>query len=461
MPVERASEAAETRELHDVLSSPGYLRLLLLSALVGIPISLAAFGFLAAEHAAQNGLWEHLPHELGYADPPWWWPLPLLTLAGSIVAAVSSYLPGKGGHLPVEGLGGRPTAPSALPGVLLAALASLPLGAVLGPESPLMALGSGLALVAVRSARRAAAPRLVAVLAAVGSTAAIATVFGNPLVAAVLVIEAAGMGGPRLFALILPCLLASGVGGVVFTGFGSWSGLSIGSLSLSTLPPSRSLRVGDVLWGVPLAAAIACGVVLAMTFARRVADRAAGRAAWWSVGGGIGVGVLIAAYALCTDRSPAEAALSGQSTLAVLAADPNAWPVSALALLLVFKGAAWSLSMATLRGGPVFPVLLLGGAAGVLCASLPGLATLSGLAVGLAAAGSATLRLPVSATVLAAMLLGKDAAAELPLLIIASVVAFVVGELLRGRWMRRPAEPAEPAEPPATGSAEPGAPARE
>ena len=50
-------------------------------------------------------------------------------------------------------------------------------------------------------------------------------IFGNPLVAAVLLMEVAGVGGPQLFAVMLPALLSSGVGAIVFTGFGRWTGL--------------------------------------------------------------------------------------------------------------------------------------------------------------------------------------------------------------------------------------------
>ena len=49
--------------------------------------------------------------------------------------------------MPAEGLkaGGPPTRPIDLPGVLLAAMATLGLGLVLGPEGPLIALGLDLA----------------------------------------------------------------------------------------------------------------------------------------------------------------------------------------------------------------------------------------------------------------------------------------------------------------------------
>ncbi|MFE3204406.1 chloride channel protein [Embleya sp. NPDC055664] len=440
-PPDRAPSASATRGSPEVLR-PGYLLLLLVAAVVGVPVSLAAFGFVALEHAMQKGLWEHLPHEMGYSVAPWWWPLPLLTVAGLVVAGVAARLPGAGGHLPVNGLGGPPILPSALPGVVVAALASLSFGAVLGPEGPLMAIGSALALSAVRSARRAAAPEMVAVLAAAGSAAAIATVFGSPLVAAVLLIEAAGFGGPRLIALILPCLLASGIGAVVFTGFGAWSGLATGGLALPSLPPSTPLRAGDFLWGVPLAAVIGCGVVLLMTLGRHVADWTVPHPTRRIVMCAIVVGALVAGYAASTGRSPEEAALSGQSTLATLAANPHSWATSALFMLVLCKGLAWSVSLGSLRGGPIFPVLLLGAATALLCQDLPGFGTLPGLAVGLAAAGSATLRLPVSATVLAVLLLGDHGTDQVPVLVVASVVAFVVGELTRARWAPRPPAPA-------------------
>lgn len=64
-----------------------------------------------------------------------------------------------------------------------------------------------------------------------------------------MIIEGAGLGGPQLTALILPCLLASGIGALVFTGFGHWTGLSIGALSLPSEPPSGVPDPGDFLWG--------------------------------------------------------------------------------------------------------------------------------------------------------------------------------------------------------------------
>ncbi|MFJ6774788.1 hypothetical protein ACIQOV_28165 [Kitasatospora sp. NPDC091257] len=56
----------------------------------------------------------------------------------------------------------------------------------------------------------------------------------------------------------------------------------------------------------------------------------------------------------------------------MLAADPADWPVGALLALVLFKGLGWSIALGSLRGGPIFPALLLGTALGTACAPLPG-----------------------------------------------------------------------------------------
>ncbi len=83
-------------------------------------------------------------------------------------------LPGRGGHIPYEGIKAGTAKPIDLPGILLAALATLGLGLVLGPEAPLIALGGGLAILAVRRVKKDTPDQVMAVLAA------IATIFGSP-----------------------------------------------------------------------------------------------------------------------------------------------------------------------------------------------------------------------------------------------------------------------------------------
>jgi H+/Cl- antiporter ClcA len=418
-------------QLRDTLFSARYLRLLAVSALLGVPISLVCFFFVGLQHALQHWVWESLPRAIGQPGPPWWWPLPALLLGGLLLVPVVTRMPGGGGHVPVHGLGGPPLGPSAVPGVVLAALTVLTLGAALGPEAPLMALGSGLALLALLPGGRAAGPQARAVLGATGSTAAIATILGGPLVAVLLVVEAAGLGGPRLVVLLLPCLLAGATGALVFTGFGEWTGLKIGALTLPEVPPDATPDAADFLWGVPLAVLIAVLLTAGRRLGRLTARWTARRPAVRTVVCAVAVGGCMSAYALMTGRSSQEAALSGQATLAQLAAHPGTWSVAALLALVLCKGLAWAISLGSLRGGPIFPSVLIGAAAGVACSGLPGFGVTAGLAVGLATATAAVTGLPLTAAVLAILLLGTDGQHQTPLAVVCSVVGYGTAQFLR------------------------------
>jgi H+/Cl- antiporter ClcA len=423
-----ATQPEEADRLRDLLRGRGYQKTLVFSALIGVPVALAAFWFLVALHELEHLLWADLPADLGWDTPPWWWPLPLLTLGGIVAGLVVRHLPGAGGHVPAAGLHASGPPLAALPGVILAALASLPLGATLGPEAPLIALGGGLALLFAHLARAPVTPRSSALLGAAGAAAALPVVFGNPLVGAVILIEVAGVGGPQLFAVMLPALLSSGIGSLVFTGFGRWTGLTVDSLSLKVGVPSPRLDAGDVLWAVPMAAAIGLALHLMLNTGRLTAVFVSGRIVPRTAACALAAGAQAAVYALATDRSPVDVASSGQATLAQLAADPHAWGVGALVAVLLCKAAAYALCLGSLRGGPTFPALFLGGAVGVLLAPLPGLGIVPGLAAGMAAASAAALRLPVSSAVLVVLLMGS--AAMTPVVLLAAVVGFVTAELL-------------------------------
>ncbi|MDF9816048.1 chloride channel protein [Streptomyces sp. SPB162] len=426
--------------LRDMLLSPGYLKALVLCALVGVPVSLAAFWFLVGMHQLEHALWADIPHAWGWDVPPWWWPLPLLAVAGVCVGLIATRVPGAGGHVPASGLHVGGASPGALPGVLLAAVASLPFGAVLGPEAPLIALGSGLALIFRNLVRGAATPRSTALIGAAGAAAAIAAIFGNPLIAAVLLIEVAGVGGPQLFAVMLPALLSSGVGALVFTGFGRWTGLQTGSLALNLAAPFPRLDAPDLLWSLLMAVVIGAFLHLALGAGRLTAAFTSVRTFPRTVLCALAAAGCAALYALITDRAPDEVTSSGQGTLNAMAGNPHAWGIGALFAVLLFKGAAYALCLGSLRGGPIFPALFLGAAAGTLFSPLPGLGFVPAIAAGMAAAAASALRLPVSSVVLVSLLLGGSA--MMPVVILSAVVAFVTTELLPP-WPRKPtaAEP--------------------
>src|SRR3954454_24165649 len=101
---------AEAPDPVAMLRSPAYLRLLVLAAALGVPIAAAAYFFLSLVSHLQKWVFADLPTGLGFDTAPPWWPLLPLTLAGVLVAATIRYLPGNGGHVPVDGLhpGGPP-----------------------------------------------------------------------------------------------------------------------------------------------------------------------------------------------------------------------------------------------------------------------------------------------------------------------------------------------------------------
>ncbi|HEY7049830.1 MAG TPA: hypothetical protein VH373_21620, partial [Jatrophihabitantaceae bacterium] len=121
-----------------VLKSRRYLGLLVLTAILGVPLSAVAYWFLKLSTLLQNWMYKDLPSGLGFKSTPTWWPLPVLAVAGVLVAVIIQYLPGHGGESPVYGFKPRGAAPGrAIAGIALAALVTLGSGAVLGPEAPL------------------------------------------------------------------------------------------------------------------------------------------------------------------------------------------------------------------------------------------------------------------------------------------------------------------------------------
>ena len=414
-----------------VLRSRRYIGLLVLAAILGVPISAAAYGFLALVAGLQEWLFSDLPEALGFDGAPWWWPLPLLALAGVLVGLTIRYLPGRGGHSPADGFkaGGAPS-PTEIPGIAIAALVTLSLGAVLGPEAPLIALGAGLAGWAVRLARRDAPDQATAVVAAAGSFAAVSALLGSPLLGAFLLMEISGLAGPTLGLVLVPGLVAAGVGSLIFVGLDSWTGLGTFSLALPDLPPFEQPDLAQFGWAIViglLAAVVGTGIRRLALALRPHVER---RLLLATPLVGLAVGGLAILFAEASGHSSSEVLFSGQDALGPFVSQSASYSVGALLLLVACKGLAYSASMASFRGGPVFPAMFLGAAGGVALSHLPGLPLVPGVAMGIGAMSVVMLNLPMTSVLLATLLLASDGLTVMPLVIVAVAVAYVASARL-------------------------------
>ncbi|HEY7323882.1 MAG TPA: chloride channel protein [Streptosporangiaceae bacterium] len=408
-----------------VLRSRRYLVLIVLAAIIGVPISAVAWGFLALVSKLQGWLFTSLPSGLGFHGEPVWWPLPLLGLAGLLVGLTIRYLPGTGGHSPADGLQpGSPTL-AELPGVFLAALASLALGAVLGPEAPLIALGGGLAAALVKLSRRPAPASATTVVATAGSFAAISTLLGSPIVSAFLLMEIAGIGGASLELVLLPGLLAAGIGALIFVGLGTWSGLGTFSLAIPHLPHFAQPDVAEFGWAIVIGLAAAVTGVALRRLALAMRPHVESRLVLATPVVGLAVAGLAIAYTEGTGKPSSEVLFSGQTALGPLITSASGYTVPALLLLLACKGLGYGLSLSAFRGGPVFPSLFLGAAGGIALSHLPGLPLVPAVAMGIGAMFAVMLRLPLTAVLLTGLLLFSDGVAVMPLVIVAVVVAYL------------------------------------
>ena len=403
-----------------------YVRTLVFAALLGVPVAFAAVLFQTAIHDLIHVVWDVIPDELGWSEPSWWYVVLVPGLAGLLVAAAVR-LPGHGGHSPLEGLGAEPIPPIELASILPAALATLGLGLVLGPEAPLIALGLGLGALSVKFLPSEGTGAQLLVFS--GAFAAVAALFGGPLIAAFLLFEVTAASGKipaqQIGRALLPGFVAAGTGALVFTGVADWEGLHQANLSLPSLPPYESVRVTDLAWCLVMAVAVAGVIVALRHLAHRIAAQSTLGPVPLLVVAGLLVGTLAAVFRATADRPVDLVLFSGQTELPDVVAEGSA---AVLVLLVVTKGLAYALSLgAGFRGGPVFPAIALGVAAAMVAENLlPGLHTTPAVATGIAAATTAVLRVPFTAVLLVSLLMGPSAFDVAPIAVLAAAIAWLV-----------------------------------
>jgi H+/Cl- antiporter ClcA len=408
------------------LGGRAYLRLVALGALIGIPAALLAAGFLALVHELEDVLWHDLPDQLGHSSPPWYLVIGLPVVGAGLVVAARELLPGDGGHSPLDGLKPEPTPFAWAPGVALAALGTLAFGSVLGPEAPLIALGSvvGTAVAPLFGL----GPRESAVLAMAGSFSAISALFGGPLVAGMLLVEAgAATMGAALIPTLLPGLVSAACGYLIFIGLGDWGGLDTTSLAVPGLPEYNGTHVEDLLVGLVVGIAAAVLIVGVRRLAAGVDGLRARRLGMPTllIAGGLAVGVVAELADVLGADSPGQASLPGLvvegSTKIVL-------------ILLAAKALGYAISLGCgFRGGPVFPAIFIGVALATLAVNLLDVSPTLAVAVGTAAGMAATTHLLFASLLTAALLVGISGLDATPAAVFAGAAAWLTRTALDRR----------------------------
>ena len=417
----------------DALEGRAYLRLIAIGGLIGIPAALLAAGFLAIVHQLENWLWDDLPRDLG-GDSPQWYLVIGLPVAGALVVIVArTFLPGDGGNPPLKGIGGdKPTPLQHGPGIVLAAIGTLCFGAVLGPEAPLIALGSLVGVAASRLVR--VGPKENQVLGTAGSFSAISALFGGPIVAGMMMLEGGvGLGKAALPAL-LPGLVAAAIGYVLFVGLGSWAGLDQTTLAVQGLPEYNGTHILDLCLAVVIGIVTALLVAAVRRSAGRIEalrDRVSMPALLLS--GALAVG-LLAQLAQTLGGDSQEVLFSGQAALPEIDVETSA---KVVVVVLLVKAAAYAVSLGCgFRGGPVFPAIFLGVAVAMLAVIALDVSPTLAVATGAGAGMAAGTRFIFTSMLFAGLLVGHAGLDAIPAAVLAIAAAWLTVSALDRRVTR-------------------------
>jgi H+/Cl- antiporter ClcA len=348
----------------------------------------------------------------------------LLLIVGALLVLVARRLPGGTGGSPLSGF--HFTNPiSWAPSILLAAIGTLVFGASLGPEGPLIVLGSAVAAILVKRADSDDITKLAMLL---GGMAAIGTIFGNPFVAAFMLLEFAAMGAVPSAALV-PAFVSLGAGYVTLVGWGSWTGFGVHVLSVPGLPAYDSLQSDDLVAGLIVAVIVSVLAALARELGERTDLLGRKRPTPVLLAAAVATAAIAWGVATAFDVPYDQILFSGQSGMAGLVAQTSAGAVVAIVLgKLVVYGLALG---GGFRGGPVFPATFIGVGFGVLTSLVfTNLSVSAMAAVGISAAATVMLRLPFTAGMLAMLLIGGAGPGIAPFAIIGAVVGFIVRQAL-------------------------------
>lgn len=420
--------STETSTTPTAVAPQQLMTVLMASVLMGILSAIVSSLFLLVVEKSQEFLYHDMPHAMGLEGAPWWWAGIILGIAAVIVVFART-LPGNTGKGPLTGFH-FDTPLKFVPAVILAALASLIGGVALGPEAPLIVLGTTLgALFTIgkpENSRKA--------MMFIGGAAAIGAVFGNPFITGFMILEFAALGAAPA-ALLLPVFTALASSYIVSIGIWKIPGLGVHSLTVPGLPAYASIQAGDLLAGLLIALVAAVVAVLTRKGGLGV-DRIAKK--WPTLmlfGAALITTIVLLVGETVFHLNPNQILFSGNDGMPELIAQTS---LAAVIFILIGKSIAFAAALGGgFRGGPIFPATFLGVAVGVLGSLLLPDANVSALAAaGIAASAAAFTKLPATSALLGALLIAGTGAAIAPFAIFGAVIGLLT-RLLTDRRSER------------------------
>ena len=402
----------------DTPSQSQVFRLLVIAVVLGVLSAIAGSALLWVVNHGQDWLFVDLPDHLGMDSAPWWLASVLLVIGAGIVA-VAKRLPGATGSGPLTGFHFDDPL-SMVPAVLLAAVATLIFGFVLGPEAPLIVLGSAIGAIVGRKAD----PQARMAMMFLGGAAALGAVLGNPFVAGFMILEFAAMGMvPAL--LIAPAMLALACSYLVQIGIWNLPGMGSHGLAVPGMPLYSSVQPWDILFAI-LVSIVGGAVAIvvrqgALNFEKFTSKK---------VTIGLFATAAITALVLLIAQNGFGIAqdqilFDGNAGMGALVQQTS---VLTVIVILIGKAIAYAAALGGgFRGGPIFPATFLGVAIGVLAVLVLPTDSVSPMAAaGIGATAGAMLRLPATAALLGAVLIGGAGAAIAPFAIIGAVIGYLI-----------------------------------
>ncbi|GLU88272.1 MULTISPECIES: ion channel protein [Agromyces] len=308
-------------------------------------------------------LWEALPGVFGADAATPWWILVVLTATGAAVGLVVQFAPGHAGaDSATTELDAPPMPLLVVPSLVVAVVLSLAGGVSLGPENPIIAINTALAVALLARLSKAVPQQLVVLLA---SAATIGALFGTPVAAALVLtgtVAAVKAGGALWDKLFLP-LAAAGAGAITMHLLG-------GSSIAFTVTPMGEVEPVFLLTGLLVATVSALAGILAAWALPAVhrAFHSLRHPLLFTTLGGLVLGLLGMIGGPMT-------LFKGLEQTGELIEHPERYGAGQLALFAGIKIVALVIAAAAgFRGGRIFPAVFIGVAIGLLgYALIPGL----------------------------------------------------------------------------------------